>query len=50
MTDDRRLQEGWAPKHEEKGMGPGKPLLGTVPPPKPNDAASSARPQHKPSE
>jgi hypothetical protein len=55
VTDeDRRVQEGWSPKPEERGMGPaGKPITGHVsPPPKPNDAATSARPpqQNKPSE
>lgn len=53
MSDDRRLQEGWSPKPEEKGMGPaGRPLTETPPaPPKPDDAATSARPpQPKPAE
>ena len=46
MSDDPRLQEGWAPAYGEKGMGPqGEPLLQPPPPPpKPNDAATSARP------
>jgi hypothetical protein len=52
VTDDnRRIEEGWGPQREEKGMGPGKPLTEPVkPPPKPNDAATSARPpKDKPS-
>lgn len=47
MSDkDKRIQEGYAPEYGEKGMSPqGEPLFETPPaPPKPNDAATSARP------
>ena len=51
MSDDgQRVEKGWGPTREERGIGPGaKPPAETPPPPKPNDAATSGRPaQSKP--